>query len=246
MGGQPSSLRPRSGTMATMSVVIATISLECEALVDGFLSQPANSVTSLAFVAAAIAIARSSRVARRARYVFAALVAATGAGSVIEHGPNPPWADLAHDLPLVALIAYIAVDAAADLTSRRLPSVWWLAPTLALAPLVLAAPRMADLVQVVIAAIAIGLSAQRARVRPPSRRSIVAALSLLGVGGLIGTLSRSGWPLCRPDDLVQGHAVWHVFAALALWMLAPVVGRPTERGSPSRGSGRQDLADDLL
>lgn len=229
-----------------MPLVPAPLSLECEALVDGFLSQPANTITSLAFVVAGIAIARSSRVVRPARFTFAALVVATGVGSTIEHGPNPPWADLAHDLPLIALIAYIAVDATADLTARRLRSVWWLAPTLALAPVVLAAPRMADLLQVVIAAIAIGLSVQRARVRPPSRRSILAALSLLAVGGLIGTLSRSGWPLCRPDDLVQGHAVWHVLAALALWMIAPAVGRAAERPSTGRRSGPEDLADDVL
>jgi hypothetical protein len=41
------------------------------------------------------------------------------------------------------------------------------------------------------------------------------------VGAVVGTLSRTGWPLCNPDSIWQGHGFWHVAsaAALAIWAL---------------------------
>lgn len=229
-------LLPVDGLLARLAPVAMaeTAGLECEPFSGGFLGQPANGVTSLAFVVAGIAIATGQRGERASRYLFAVLVAATGVGSVIQHGPNPSWADLAHDLPLVALIAYVVVDAAADLIGRRLSHAWWTLPSLALMPVIVAAPQLADVAQAAMAAVAIGVSLQRARVRPELRAILVAAMLLLGVGALIGTLSRNGWPLCRPDSLLQGHAVWHVLAAGALWRLTPAVGRLRElEPSPS-------------
>ena len=39
-------------------------------------------------------------------------------------------------------------------------------------------------------------------------------------GAIANVLSRTGAPLCRPDSLLQGHAVWHVLTAVgaALWL----------------------------
>jgi hypothetical protein len=209
-----------------------TPDFDCERFGDGFWGQPINSVTSLAFVAAGMAIAKQAD--RSPRLVYASLVGATGIGSVVQHGPNPSWADLAHDLPLVALIAFVAADATADVTGRHLPSVWWVAPSLVLVPVILMAPGAADAAQVVLAAVAIGMSLLRVRLRPAWRRTILTSMALLAVGGTLGTLSRSGWPWCRPDSLVQGHAVWHVLAAAALWLLTPAIGHIGQRvGSAS-------------
>jgi hypothetical protein len=60
------------------------------------------------------------------------------------------------------------------------------------------------------------------------------ALAVLAAGALAGTLGdRTG--LCRPDSLLQGHAVWHLLAAVALWRLAPAVGvrRPSKEVVPA-------------
>ena len=129
----------------------------------------------------------------------------------------------------MALTAYVAVDALADLRGEPLSAVWWVAPVVAAAPVVATAPASGDLVQAGFAGIAVVLSLLRARVRPALRRSIVTSMAVLGVGALIGTLTRSGAPFCRPDSLLQGHAVWHVLAAVALWLLAPAVGSIGER-----------------
>jgi hypothetical protein len=198
---------------------------DCERFGEGFLGQPVNAVSSLAFVVAGAAILSGGGGDRRGRTEFGLLVTAVGAGSVVLHGPYPAWADLAHDLPLMALVAFVAVDAASDLVGRRLSEAWWVVPTLALVPLVTAAPEAADRAQALAAVVAIGLSLWRARVRPEQRRTILTAMGLLGVAALIGTLTRSGAQLCRPDSLLQGHAVWHVLSALAMWRLSPAIGR---------------------
>lgn len=38
----------------------------------------------------------------------------------------------------------------------------------------------------------------------------------MAVAVALHATSRTGGPLCRPDSLVQGHAGWHVLAAVAL------------------------------
>ena len=88
---------------------------------------------------------------------------------------------------------------------------------------------------------AVALTVLRARAYPSQRRPIGWAVALLAVGGLIGTLSGAGGPLCDPQSLWHGHAAWHVLAATALVVLAPVVGwgragRDDRR--PARGTGR--------
>ena len=51
--------------------------------------------------------------------------------------------------------------------------------------------------------------------RPPA-----AAVVALALAAVVNVLSRTGAPLCRPDSLLQGHAVWHVLTAVgaALWL----------------------------
>lgn len=196
------------------------LAIGCEQFRDGFFGQPANAVTSLAFVVAGLLTWRWG-----ARRWYAVLVAAVGVGSLVQHWPHPPWQAYAHDLPLVALLGYLAVDVAADLTGRRLPAVWWLAVTVAFVPVIAAGPAASTAGQAVLAVIAIGLNLLRARARPALRGALLPALVILAAGALAGSLTdRTG--LCRPDSLLQGHAVWHVLAATALWWLARGLWRP--------------------
>ncbi|MFE6236269.1 hypothetical protein [Cellulosimicrobium sp. NPDC057862] len=207
-------------------------------------AEPLSTWTSLAFVVAGAAVVVAELHARRStpsgttlpdaaaatrlRVAFGILVALIGIGSVVQHGPSPAWNPVVHDPPLLGALALVAADAVADLTGRRLRPWWWLAPTLLGVPLAAASPTASTVAQVVAAAVAVGASTLRAWRRPAVRRRTVTALVLLAVGGGIGTLTRPGWPLCDADGTVgvalQGHAVWHVLAAAALWLLAPTLG----------------------
>ncbi len=190
----------------------------CEPYLDGFLQEPIAAISSLIYIVAAL-------LARPAPLPYAVLVAGIGVGSFVQHGPNPPFADLIHDLPLAGTLAFAAADAAAHLTAQPRRWWWWAVPAGALVPVIMLAPGPADLLQVGMAVAAIGLTLMRARRHPASRRRILLALGLLAVGGVIGRLSVSGGPLCDPESLLQGHAVWHVLSAAGLVVLAPLLTR---------------------
>lgn len=226
----------------------------CEQTTEGFLAEPVSAISSLVFVLAGMTILISARRhppgqrldraidSQRAPSVVAygVLVAGMGLGSVIQHGPNPPWADLAHDLPLLATLAFVAADATADLNDRSRTWWWWVLPTAALMPIVWAAPRAGDLAQVGVAGIAVALTFARARAQPRLRRWIGWSLAALAVGAAVGTLSRTGGPLCVPESLWQGHAAWHVLASVALVVLAHAIGHrePARVGDGPLSSGR--------
>lgn len=172
----------------------------------------ADAISSLAFVVAAAAI-----LLQRRQRTFALLVAAVGVGSFIQHGPHPSWQAYAHDLPLAAVLAYVAVDAASDLTGRELSPAWWLVPTACVVPAVAIGHDTSTFVQIALAVAAIGLNVQRARIRPKLRGTLVAALVVLGAGAAIGRLAPGG------------HAIWHVLAAASLFLIAGAVGRNSGR-----------------
>ncbi|MDM8086145.1 hypothetical protein QUV83_15335 [Cellulomonas cellasea] len=172
---------------------------------------------------------------QRSTAAYAALVASIGVGSVVQHGPDPAWSDVAHDLPLLATLAFVAADSVADLTGRRRAWWWWAAPSVALVPLIAAAPVSGDVAQGVAATAAVGLTLARAVAVPRRRARIAWSIGLLGVGGVIGVLTRAGGPWCAPGSLWQGHGAWHLLAATALVVLAPVIG---DREPPGTGQRR--------
>ncbi|MEQ1788024.1 MAG: hypothetical protein ABL966_13300 [Acidimicrobiales bacterium] len=88
---------------------------DCEAIRPGLIGQPANTLSSLAFVAAALPIARAAR--RRGRpawHAVAVAAAVEGVGSVAYHGPGGRQAKRLHDAGLVALVAAVAVALASE------------------------------------------------------------------------------------------------------------------------------------
>lgn len=88
---------------------------DCERIRPGLIGQPANTVSSLAFVAAAVPIARHGRRAgSRAWLAVAAAAAIEGLGSVGYHGPGGRVAKAVHDGGLVALAAALAAALGAE------------------------------------------------------------------------------------------------------------------------------------
>lgn len=110
-----------------MRVVAAVAGIgqsDCERLVSATLAQPALAITSVVYVAVGVAVLCW---AARVRGVLAAaagiVLIAVGVGSVVYHGPQPQWAGLVHDWPIVALAAVYTVGLARTARRRRV----WLA-----------------------------------------------------------------------------------------------------------------------
>lgn len=211
----------------------------CEPISHGFLREPASTYSSLAFVLAAVVIVVLGRRRRRAlnrapgaaaghepsSTVYAILVAGIGLGSMFQHGPNPYWADLAHDLPLAATLIFIIADSAADLAGRARVWWWWALPTAVLAPVIHFFPQPGDMAQGAVSVVTVLLGVYRAYRRPALRRAIAWTIVLLAIGGIIEILASPGWPLCDPETRWwYGHGVWHAFVAAGLAALAPALG----------------------
>jgi hypothetical protein len=202
----------------------------CEWAATGPLVEPVSALTSLAFVvAAAVVVVLRRRAGLPVPVAYVALVAGVGVGSVVQHGPDPAWSDPAHDLPLVGVLCFLAADGVAARRRTRRRWWWWALPTTALMVTVVVWPRAGDLAQVGVAVVAGLLLVLRARREPAVRGRVAVVLGLLGAGALVGSLSRTGGPLCDPSSVLQGHAVWHLAAACALAVLAPLV---TPAGGP--------------
>jgi hypothetical protein len=204
---------------------------DCEAIGAGFLAQPVNALSSLAYVGAALWLTRSARRARGRLtpdvVTFSALVAADGVGSLLFHGPGDPVSHLVHDVALIGSLVAVAATDAALLTDRD-PAVA-VAPTLVLsvgaAGLLAVVPRATNVVAAVAGGAALTAAAVagvRLRTGRPWR---MAAATCLGAGLVLDLLGRTGGRWCQPESHWQPHAAWHVLtaAALALWGRAALV-----------------------
>lgn len=179
------------------------IVVDCERIAQGFLAQPVNALTSLALVLAGVAIPFR----RPDRRLFGMLVALVGVGSFLFHGPLPHQSEWLHDVTIGWVLAAVALD-------RSRQWLWGAIP--ALGVLFALWPPGADPVMVLIATgVVIGEAIRGLRHRTFASP---AAVGVLILGGGIGTMSRTGWPWCDPDSLIQGHAVWHILAAVALFV----------------------------
>jgi hypothetical protein len=174
---------------------------DCELIRDGFWGQPVNALSSLAFVLVGLWLLRS-------RPVLGWLSCGVGVGSFLFHGPMPVWAEWAHDVALAALLAGLVLERRGVLLTAAAVTI---GITFAVAPDI-AEPATAVLA-LVVAVVLLGSG----QLRLPRTRVAVAILALAGI---IDGLSRTAGPLCRPGSWLQGHAVWHVGASVALLIWA--------------------------
>ena len=125
-----------------LEVVVALAASDCERLHPGWLAQPANAVSSLAYVAVGVwVLLRSGRggVDRRVLLTAGLAMAGVGVGSFAYHGPQPAWASVAHNAGVWTLVLVIIVETAWTLarsTTRRMTvaacrsAACWMAPAL--------------------------------------------------------------------------------------------------------------------
>jgi hypothetical protein len=190
-------------------------------------TQPANTASGLAYVAAGAAVLVEARRRPATAHPGAAAVGwslvAVGAGSIAYHGPGGGVGRWLHDASLLAMTGLVALS---DVHAARgtTPSPGQLTAVGALAG-VAAHPRVSGAAQAATAAGALGAEIHRnlpggatdAQAHQDRRGGAVAA-ALFASGLALHVAGRTGRPLCRPDSLLQAHAGWHVLSAAALWL----------------------------
>ena len=58
-------------------------------------------------------------------------------------------------------------------------------------------------------------SGKRGPLSPRTKRWLFAIGGLLAVAGVVNILGRTDAPMCDPNSLYQGHAIWHAMTAAA-------------------------------
>jgi hypothetical protein len=213
---------------------------DCERLREGLVAQPVNTASSAALVPAGLAFVLWARSRGDLRQDLAlglgAGLALAGLGSVDYHGLQTPLAAWGHDWGIaVPVVVALHVDAA-TLAPDLDPRLGWAATAAALAAtgVVLARhPAAGPAVAAVAAAAFLGAetAVRRRGLRPATpraRRLLAGALAATGVGVSAHALTRTGRPACRPDSLLQGHALWHLASAVAMlcWSAATLPAIP--------------------
>ncbi|MEE9434509.1 MAG: ceramidase domain-containing protein [Sphingorhabdus sp.] len=189
--------------------------------------QPANSWSSLGFTFAGFLMILNARgrgwasaFPPSAAYVYGASAIFVGLGSVLLHATLTLWGQFFDVVGMYLVSAFMAVAA---LTKwQRLPGrtavVLYLALCVILISLLIGIPEVRRWLFAVVLVTAIILELGFAR---PLRRGIRPRLYLYGmatnaVAFTIWNLDQNG-QLCAPESLFQGHAVWHILGAVALW-----------------------------
>jgi hypothetical protein len=92
---------------------------DCERIRPGLIAQPANTVSSLAFMVAAVPIWRGATGRHKAWRWVAAALAFESAGSVAYHGPGGRTSKFMHDVGLLAIALACARVAGDDPAALR-------------------------------------------------------------------------------------------------------------------------------
>ena len=180
-------------------MIVPPAAADCELIRPEWWGQPVNSATTAAFLIAAVVVYWQTR-----RVWAATALALTGVGSFLFHGPMPMGSEWAHDVSLTWLIVVIGVAG----TSFERYGTW---PALAgLTVLFGALPATADPIAVVLTAGAVVVIVRQ------QSATTGWALLLLTTGAIVGRLSATGGPWCRPESWLQGHGLWHLAAAASL------------------------------
>ena len=209
----------------------------CEAIRGGAIKQPANAVSSLAFVIVAVLVlrralndrARSSdgQIARfhtNIAYplVFGAALTFVGLGSAYFHATlsfNGQFLDVL-GMYLIATFALIySIDRLRGIPTGMM-IVLFAALNALLAALLYWVPvaRRFLFAILVIGIIIVELIIKQRRSEPSSNRYIVRAIAVMTIAFAIWITDYTRL-LCDPSSIIQGHAIWHVLGAIASWQL---------------------------
>ncbi len=189
--------------------------------------QPANSWSSYGyafggFLMIVLASGREWRSAfqSQAATVFGATAIFVGLGSVLLHATLTLWGQFFDVMGMYLVSGFMLVSAIARWRgySDKRAAILYLVVVGALIAVLAAMPEVRRWLYAVVLIAAIIFELGFAR---PRRPGVVLKYYLLGIFAkalafTIWNLDQSGW-FCAPNSLIQGHAIWHLLGATALW-----------------------------
>ena len=183
-------------TLLVADPTIGAATSDCEAVRTGSLAQPANAWSALGLgVVGVVALWAGPS-------LLGSTVVAASAASFAAHGTVHDAAEVADGVAVAALATALVV------TTR--PPVGWWAPAAVVAVGALAAiPGVGSVVQVVVVAAA-GIALVSIG------RLGALAVAIAAGGYVVWGISRTDGPWCEPTSLAQGHALWHLLAAIVV------------------------------
>jgi len=196
---------------------------DCESIGSGLLAQPVNAVSSLAYVVVGgmvlYSISRSEDDERSIRLAFGLLLVATGLGSVLFHGPQGPASRFFHDVTFILTLLFIAVVNVSGHLRWAREVRWGLVSfSGALTILILAIwPSRTNLLAAASVLVLVASDVVARRSGAIRMRWWTGAVAAIAVAVSLFIAGRTGGPLCDAASLFQGHALWHVLSAGALW-----------------------------
>jgi hypothetical protein len=205
-----------------VTLLVGVAGSDCEMLRDGSIAQPVNTLSSLAYVVVAVwillRIARSDVPRRAFGIALGAATISVGLGSVAFHGPGGDGGRFVHDFSIAALLLVVIGSDLVLLRSSWLPAALG---AVGAAVVLAVVPDSSNAVTAVLAVVAAGAEVAvhrvgKIQVSRPDRVAYGTAAAALALAAAAQLLGRTDAPLCTPDSLWQGHALWHVLTAVAL------------------------------
>jgi hypothetical protein len=205
----------------------------CEAARSGWLKQPANSLSNLAFVVAGVLIGwhagrPEGRLARPGLATsYAVVVVLLGPGSMAMHATQTTLGghlDMTSMFLVASFAAAYALMRAAGRGSAFFAGAFVIA--LLACELVERIPtelpvvmHAGNLVFGALLVLTIVIEVRLLRSAPADVRWIWGAVGSIVVAFVVWNLSKNGAPLCHPHSLLQGHAAWHLLCAVSAYCL---------------------------
>jgi hypothetical protein len=211
----------------------------CESVGAGAVRQPANSLSSGAFVIVAIAALWQARtghgVHRRAAGRVAVAVSLVGVGSAFFHATLTFWGQTADVLGMYLVATFLLLESIAKSTqwsTRRHDALFWGGNAVLLAVLIGVPELRRYLFAALVGAILWSewrhrrLSRASESTAPPMVAPLASAVGVLAVGFAVWVLDITR-VVCAPDSPWQGHALWHLCGALSTWLAYRAIVRTT-------------------
>lgn len=199
----------------------AYIDIYCERTGPGFWAEPVNAATNLAFIVAAVLLARlllRSTVRRDvACWTLVSLIFVIGVGSFLFHTLAVRWTMLADVVPILLFILFYTWYALRRFAGARVMACWLglaIVAGIAVSVPPLTGYRAGGYVAALAALVGIGgfLSLRRGH---PAGRSLLLAAAVFAVSLGFRTVDEA---VCRAIP-VGTHFVWHVLNAVVLYVV---------------------------